>query len=211
MNRETFIAALAVGLLKLLFSTLRLKLEDRSGFMKQHPDFPILCVFWHNRILAITPAFLKWYPAKGRKGVSVLTSPSRDGEILAKVMAGFRMGSIRGSSNKRASAAAKECIRLLESGGDLAVTPDGPRGPRYVMSPGLILMAQQTGARILPLHARFSRCIKMKTWDEFRIPLPFSTIHIIADSYQEIPPTATEAEFEFQRKRIETLLNHETH
>lgn len=209
MNREKLIAAIAVGILRLLFATLRVKLDDRSNLSRESPDFPIIIVFWHNRILAITTAFLKAYPYKKRKGVSVLTSPSRDGEILSQIMAGFRMGSIRGSSNKRASAATKECIRLLETGADLAVTPDGPRGPRYVMSPGLILMAQQTGARIMPMHAHFSRCIKMKTWDEFRIPLPFSTVHIIADHYETIPPTATDAEFEFQRKRIETLLNNE--
>ncbi|HEY5792471.1 MAG TPA: lysophospholipid acyltransferase family protein [Chthoniobacterales bacterium] len=209
MSREKWIAALAVGILRLLFGTLRVKIEDRSGFTRKSPDFPVIVTFWHNRILAITTAFLEVYPNHLRKGVSVLTSPSRDGEILSQIMAGFRMGSIRGSSNKRASAAAKECIRRLESGADLAVTPDGPRGPRYVMSPGLILMAQQTGARILPVHAHFSRCLKMKTWDEFRIPLPFSTVHIVASPYETIPPTATEAEFEAQRKRIETILINE--
>lgn len=209
MNREKLIATIAVGILRLLFATLRVKLDDRSNLSRESPDFPIIVVFWHNRILAITTAFLKAYPYSKRKGVSVLTSPSRDGEILSQIMAGFRMGSIRGSSNKRASVATKECIRLLETGADLAVTPDGPRGPKYVMSPGLVLMAQQTGARILPMHAHFSRCIKMKTWDEFRIPLPFSTVHIIAAPYETIPPTETDADFEFQRKRIETILNNE--
>lgn len=209
MNREKLIATIAVVILRLLFATLRVKLDDRSNLSRESPDFPIIVVFWHNRILAITTAFLKAYPYSKRKGVSVLTSPSRDGEILSQIMAGFRMGSIRGSSNKRASVATKECIRLLETGADLAVTPDGPRGPKYVMSPGLVLMAQQTGARILPMHAHFSRCIKMKTWDEFRIPLPFSTVHIIAAPYETIPPTETDADFEFQRKRIETILNNE--
>lgn len=209
MNREKLIATIAVVILRLLFATLRVKLDDRSNLSRESPDFPIIVVFWHNRILAITTAFLKAYPYSKRKGVSVLTSPSRDGEILSQIMAGFRMGSIRGSSNKRASVATKECIRLLETGADLAVTPDGPRGPKYVMSPGLVLMAQQTGARILPIHAHFSRCIKMKTWDEFRIPLPFSTVHIIAAPYETIPPTETDADFEFQRKRIETILNNE--
>jgi len=209
MSREKWIAALAVGILRLLFGTLRVKLEDRSGFTKQPPDFPVIFVFWHNRILAVTSAVLRNYPWKRRKGVSVLTSPSRDGEILAQIVAGFRLGSIRGSSNKRASAATKECIRLLESGADLTVTPDGPRGPKYVLSPGLILMAQQTGARIIPIQAHFSRCLKMKTWDEFRIPLPFSSVHIVAHPYEIIPPTDTAAEFEAERKRIETILNHE--
>ncbi len=201
----TVVAVLARG----LFATIRLRVTDEAGFLAEPPDFPVIITFWHNRIIAITLTHHRFYPHATRKGVSVLTSPSRDGELLAAAMARFRMGAIRGSSSRRGSRALRECTRHLASGADLAVTPDGPKGPRYTLGPGLILLAQATGARILPVHAKFSRCIALKSWDGFRIPLPFSRIDVTIGPYQTIPQTPTEADFESQRQRIESLLRHE--
>jgi lysophospholipid acyltransferase (LPLAT)-like uncharacterized protein len=208
--REQLLAAVAVFLLKSLLATLRVRFEDRCGITRTSPDFPILFTFWHNRILAITKLFQQHYP-KGRGGVSVLTSPSRDGEILARIMAAFGMGAVRGSSSRRGATALRECLALIESGRDLAITPDGPRGPRYSLGPGLILLAQQSNARILPLHARFHHAITMKTWDGFQIPLPFSRIDVVADAYQTVPPTPTEEAFNAERQRLEKLLQDGTH
>jgi lysophospholipid acyltransferase (LPLAT)-like uncharacterized protein len=208
--RERLLAALAVFLLKALLATVRVRFEDRCGITRSSPDFPLLFTFWHNRILAITKGFKPYYPP-GRGGVSVLTSPSRDGEILARIMAGFGMGAVRGSSSRRGATALRECLDLIESGRDLAITPDGPRGPRYTLGPGLILLAQQSNARILPLHAHFHRAITMKTWDGFKIPLPFSRIDIIAAPYETIPPTPTEEAFAAERQRLEKLLQDGTH
>lgn len=199
-----------MGILKLLLATVQVRFEDRCGITRESPPFPILFTFWHNRILAITIAFQRYYPA-GRGGVSVLTSPSRDGEILARVMAGFGMGAVRGSSSRRGAVALRECLTLLEGGRDLAITPDGPRGPRYQLGPGVVLLAQQSEARILPMHARFHRAITMKTWDGFQIPWPFSRVDIIADTYQRISPTETEEAFAAERERLECLLRDGTH
>lgn len=205
--REKILAGLAAGILKVLLATVRVRIEDRSGLMKNSPDFPLIYTFWHNRILAITAAFKRAYPA-GRPGVSVLTSPSRDGEILARVMASFGMGAIRGSSSKRGPQALRECIAHLQTGADLAVTPDGPRGPKYQLGPGLILLSQQTEARILPIQAKFSSAWVMKSWDSFRIPKPFSRVDILLHPYEKIPPTPTHGDFEAERMRIQNLLNH---
>jgi lysophospholipid acyltransferase (LPLAT)-like uncharacterized protein len=100
-------------------------------------------------------------------------------------------------------------VDWLGSGADLAVTPDGPKGPRYSLGPGLILLAQKTGARILPVHVKFSRAIALKSWDGFRIPLPFSRLDITMGPYETIPPTPTDEAFEAERLRIETLLKNE--
>ncbi len=208
--RERLLAFCAVVVLKALLATVRVRFDDRCGLTRESPDFPLLFTFWHNRILGITAGFQRYYP-KGRKGVSVLTSPSRDGEILARIMAGFGMGSVRGSSSRRGATAVRECLTLLEGGRDLAVTPDGPRGPKYRLGPGVLLLAQQSRARIVPIHARFHRAVTMKTWDGFQIPLPFSRIDIIAAPYETIPPTETEEAFETQRNRLETLLKDGTH
>jgi lysophospholipid acyltransferase (LPLAT)-like uncharacterized protein len=208
MNRELLLALIGSGITRLLFATLRLRVVDHAGYFETPPDFPIIFTFWHNRILAITLAHLRHYQ-RDRKGVHVLTSPSRDGEILAQLMARFRMGAIRGSSSRRGSRAIMECVDWLKSGGDLAVTPDGPKGPRYTLSPGLVLLAQTTGARILPMHAHFSRALEIKSWDGFRIPLPFSRVDVTLATYETIPPTPTPEAFEAERRRIETLLRNE--
>ena len=84
MNRESFLANLAVLILRLIFLTVRLKVNDPIGFGQSTPKGPLILCFWHNRILAITLSFLREYPHDKRKGVTVLTSPSRDGEILSQ-------------------------------------------------------------------------------------------------------------------------------
>ena len=207
MNRERILAVLGATILKSLFMTLRIRIVDESGFQKDPSTDPVLFCFWHNRILGITFAFQRIYP-KHRRGVTVLTSASKDGEILARLVAEFQMGSVRGSSSRGGSRALLELIRLVQSGRDIAITPDGPRGPRYSLGPGVIQLAQSTGAKILPLHAQFSRCFQMKTWDGFIIPLPFSSVSINVGSPIRIPEEATHTEFEFERNKLEEILKH---
>jgi len=205
-NKQEFLAAIAANLARLIFSTIRLRMNDRSGFLTSPPEGPRIMVFWHNRIPAISIGFLRHYPRRHptRKGVSVLTSPSKDGDILAGVMANLGMGSVRGSSSRRGSTAIRELTALLESGVDLAITPDGPRGPKYSLGPGAVFLSQKTGIPIMLLHARYHNAIRLKTWDSFAIPLPFSRVDITIDPYMTIDPEATDLESE--RLRIETLL-----
>jgi len=205
-NKQEFLAAIAANLARLIFSTIRLRMTDRSGFLTSPPEGPRIMVFWHNRIPAISIGFLRHYPRRHptRKGVSVLTSPSKDGDILAGVMANLGMGSVRGSSSRRGSTAIRELTTLLESGVDLAITPDGPRGPKYSLGPGAVFLSQKTGIPIMLLHARYHNAIRLKTWDSFAIPLPFSRVDITIDPYMTIDPEATDLESE--RLRIETLL-----
>jgi hypothetical protein len=205
-NKQEFLAAIAANLARLIFSTIRLRMNDRSGFLTSPPEGPRIMVFWHNRIPAISIGFLRHYPRRHptRKGVSVLTSPSKDGDILAGVMANLGMGSVRGSSSRRGSTAIRELTTLLESGVDLAITPDGPRGPKYSLGPGAVFLSQKTGIPIMLLHARYHNAIRLKTWDNFAIPLPFSRVDITIDPYMTIDPEATDLESE--RLRIETLL-----
>jgi lysophospholipid acyltransferase (LPLAT)-like uncharacterized protein len=207
MTRERLLALTGAAILKMLFLTLRLRIEDRSGVLKENGDAPVIVCFWHNRILGITFAFDRIYPKK-RNGVTVLTSPSKDGEILAQLVGAFDMKAVRGSSSRRGSSALLELVRLIRGGRDIAITPDGPRGPRYSLGPGIILLAQSTGVRIVPAHASFSRCVRMKTWDGFIIPLPFSKVSVTLDGALTIPGELTGEEFEEKRKNLEDLLKH---
>lgn len=188
---------------------MRLQVEDRIGFTTGKHDGPVIMCFWHNRILGITLSFIRKYPHGERAGVSVLTSPSKDGEILAGVARGFGMGAVRGSSSRRGSQALRELVRLVEAGGDIAITPDGPRGPRYKLGPGAILLAQTTGAVLAPVHAKFSWFIQLKTWDGFIIPLPFSKVSVTVDHAIPVPRELGAEEFEQTRLKLETLLKNE--
>jgi lysophospholipid acyltransferase (LPLAT)-like uncharacterized protein len=207
MTRERLLALTGATILKTLFLTLRLRIEDRSGVLKEDAGSPVIVCFWHNRILGITFAFDRIYPKK-RAGVTVLTSPSKDGEILAQLVGAFGMKAVRGSSSRRGSRALLELVKLIRSGRDIAITPDGPRGPRYSLGPGIILLAQTTGTRIVPAHASFSRCVRMKTWDGFIIPLPFSKVSVTIDKALAIPAELTAEEFETKRQNLEDLLKH---
>jgi lysophospholipid acyltransferase (LPLAT)-like uncharacterized protein len=209
MTRESFLAGLGVLILRLLFSTIRLKVNDGPGLGTNSIKGPVIICFWHNRILGITIAFIRRYPKNLRDGVTVLTSPSKDGEILARVVGGFKMGAVRGSSSRRGSQALRELVTLIEKNGDIAITPDGPRGPRYKLGPGAVSLAQLTGAKIVPMHAKFSRCVRMKTWDGFIIPLPFSTVSVTVGEPISVPRELTDEEFEATRLGLETLLKNE--
>lgn len=204
MKREYFLAAVASLLARIIFRTLRVQVIDRSGFMSTPPDNPVLMAFWHNRIPGIAVGFLRRYHHRTRKGVVVLTSPSKDGDILSGVMAHLGMGSVRGSSSRRGSTAIRELTAKLEEGYDLAITPDGPRGPKYSLGAGVVFLAQKTGLPIMPLHATYHCAWLLKTWDSFAIPLPFSRVDILVDNYITIDPALVDIETE--RLRIEQLL-----
>ncbi|PWU10717.1 MAG: hypothetical protein C5B47_01815 [Verrucomicrobia bacterium] len=206
ISREKFLAFLISHSMRLLFATLRLRVVDHAGFTtsSSSSSSPVIIAFWHNRICAVTLTFLRKYP-RTRRGVMVLTSPSRDGEILAQVMAAFRMGSVRGSSSRRGGEALLALTAKLRQGFDIAITPDGPRGPKYCLHPGLIFLARSTGAQILPIHARFSRALRLKSWDGFRIPVPFSRVEVTIGPYESV----AEEQDAFERARLESILKNE--
>lgn len=209
MNREKLFGTAANALIRLLFATIRLRFDDRIGFTTGQYQKPVIMCFWHNRVLGITLCHLRRYPHGRRPGVTVLTSPSRDGEIIAQVARGFGMGAVRGSSSRRGGQSLRELVSIVEKNGDIAITPDGPRGPRYRLGPGAILLAQTTGAVLAPVHATFSRCLRLKTWDGFIIPLPFSTVSVTVDEMIPVPRELTKEEFEILRARLETQLKNE--
>jgi lysophospholipid acyltransferase (LPLAT)-like uncharacterized protein len=187
-------------LLKLFSYTLRIKLEDRAGFYASTRSSPFLLCIWHNRILGSVLADYRLNRTRPLP-LSVLTSASKDGGILAGFVHHFRMGNIRGSSSKRGAAALLETRGKLQAGCDIAITPDGPRGPCYHLAPGIVFFAANSATPIVPVVVKMTAFWKFgKRWDAFRLPKPFSQILI---SYLEpLPigavndPTALQAECE---------------
>ena len=152
------------------------------------------------------PIVYKEYLSK-RKG-TVLTSPSRDGQIIVEVMKRFGVHSIRGSTNKSPVKALRESINCLQdqNRGDLAVTPDGPRGPSRVMKLGAIKVAQMADVPIMPITISYSKCIELKTWDNFQIPLPFSRVSVVLHEFHWISKSITKEEIGESALAIEKVL-----
>lgn len=185
--------------------TLRFEIYDRCGVTTSaDPIRPVVYALWHNRIFTMPPI---WWRTGGnlRKSV-VLTSASKDGAILAAAMNVFGLGAVRGSSSRRAVAALIGMKRALKEGLDVCITPDGPRGPRYSFHPGVVKLAQSTGAPIVPIHLHFANCWRLKTWDGLIIPKPFSTVTVVFDELVFIPPSLDQPAFERQVERVKNIL-----
>ena len=128
---------------------------------------PVILAFWHGRML-MAPFFYR-----GR-GLRILISHHTDGELIHRVMSRFGFKSVRGSTRRKGSAAFRELIRWCRQGWDIAITPDGPRGPRYVVQKGVIELARKTGLPIVPVTYSTERRLMCSSWDEMVIPRPFT-------------------------------------
>ncbi len=131
-----------------------------------------IAIFWHNRILPIM-----W--TERDQGVVTLVSRSRDGELIARALKKLGYCVVRGSSSKGIVSSTRVLIEELKEGKIVAIIPDGPKGPIYTVKPGIISLAQATGAPMLPLTAKISSYWKVNSWDGFMIPKPFSEVTIV--------------------------------
>lgn len=128
---------------------------------------PLIACFWHGRLLIM---FKAWHtPQK----LHMLSSTHPDGEIVGRVIENFGFGSVLGSSTKGGKKAFLSMVKILHNGESVGITPDGPRGPRHHISPGVIRMARLGKADILPLTYSVTKGTHLKTWDKFLLPFPF--------------------------------------
>ena len=202
---SAFYGLLAGWAMKLIVSTLRLEVRDPGGIGAAgavHP--PVIYILWHNRFFTVPAAWQRLCGAR-RRSVT-LTSASRDGDMVARAMAVFGLGAIRGSSSRRGVAALVGLKRALHDGFDICLTPDGPRGPRYELQPGAIKLAESSGAPIIPVHVRFGAAWRLQTWDRFVIPKPFSRVEVTFGEAIHLPRGMDPAAFETARIELESLL-----
>jgi len=195
-----------------LGATVRFRVDDRGGFFSGAPKERVIFAIWHNRLglaLKLYNYFLRRHEP-GRK-LAGLVSASKDGGFLAHVLELFQVEPVRGSSSRRGPQALRELVSWGERGYDLAITPDGPRGPRYTVRDGVIATAQLTGFPILPISYRLSWKIQLKSWDRFQLPLPFSICEVVAGKPMVIPREATESQREELRQQLEAELRAITH
>jgi len=160
-----FIAYLIV---KLINITLKKNYHNNQAIPKQ----PFILSFWHGELL-FTP--IAYFGATSLP-ISGMISEHRDGETITKTMEYLGVGAIRGSSSKGGVKALLNAIKAYKSGVCVAITPDGPRGPRHSIAPGIIMLAQKLDAKIVSLTIKPTKYWQFNSWDKFFIPKPFSTI-----------------------------------
>jgi len=198
---QHFVAWLVFMVERSVTATLRCEWRDGSGLAEATSGQPVIFCLWHNR-LAISMLVHRRHPRK----LAALVSASKDGALLAAVLGTFGVEQVRGSSSRRGAQALLELTSRAELGYDLAVTPDGPRGPRYVVQKGVISLAQVTGLPIVPVTCNTNRKISLKSWDGFQIPLPFSRCELILKEPMLVPREACEVKREALRLELEGCL-----
>lgn len=156
--------------------------------------------FWHGRIF---PATYYWR----NRGIVVMTSMNLDGEAIAQCIQRFGYGVARGSSSRGGLRALAQLSRDIQRGKDAAFTIDGPRGPRYVAKQGPVLLAYKSGAAILCFHISMKRRIQLRSWDEFQIPLPFTTAIVLKAPPIWVPPNATEEQLRALHEQMQKVLD----
>lgn len=139
-------------------------------------SFQCIVSLWHNRVFV--PCYFYRYVLQGKKVVmSMLTSASKDGAMLATVAQDYGMRAVRGSSHRRGVAGFMDMIAELKDGCSMCITPDGPKGPLYKCHPGVIKLASKSGLPIIPLRIQYHSFWRInKAWDGFVIPKPFSRV-----------------------------------
>lgn len=162
-------------LLRLWGRSLRFEVtpEDFARWTKH--DEPVAIVLWHNRLFLAAEIVRRF--RTGRPAYA-LVSASQDGAWLSAFfhLAGLR--TVRGSSSRLGREAATALVDTLRAGHDVGITPDGPRGPRYEFKPGAIIVARRTRAPLLLVGAEFASAWRLRSWDRFRIPRPFSRVRM---------------------------------
>ena len=126
--------------------------------------------------------------------------------FLASILEYFRVQPVRGSSSRRGAQALVELTGWAERGYDLAITPDGPRGPRYRVQEGVMALAQVTGLPIIPASYYLGWKFQAKSWDRFQIPFPFSFCEVILGKPVRVPREALDPEREALRQQLEQSL-----
>lgn len=167
------LATLAPWIVRLLALTWRVTRSGDAGRTLQQSGSPWLVAMWHGSMLTMMP--LRHH--RGR-GIGVLVSPSDDGALAAVALRHFRYRIVRGSLSRGGASALRSMQDLLATGGQLVLTPDGPRGPRHTMNVGVAWLARATGAPVLPVGCAVDRAWRLRSWDQFTIPKPFARVHV---------------------------------
>lgn len=173
----------ATRVIKTLFATVRhryLPLGENLDPKDRQDSGRSIFAIWHENLLC--PAVLF-----GHRDIAVLISKHADGQLLAPLIASMGMSTVLGSTNRGGVDAVRKLIAGDAPWRHLAVTPDGPRGPRRIVQPGIIYVAARTGMTIVPVGVGYRRPFRFKSWDRFAVPKPFGRATIVTADPVAVP------------------------
>jgi len=165
-------AAVALGpiFIRALYATWRVTEVNADGWRAlRAKKKPFVFALWHGELLPL----VMWHRFQG---VKILISEHRDGEMIARIINRFGFPAIRGSTTRGGARALLAMCDWLASGGEVAVTPDGPRGPARTFASGAIVAAHRVGAPIVAVGVSASSAWRLRSWDGFMIPKPFARV-----------------------------------
>lgn len=188
-------------LLRLLGHTIRFTEIGAEAWRPKTPRAEnAIYAFWHSSLL-MASFFYR------HRGIVGLISHSRDGELLARVLEPMGYVLVRGSTSRGRFSALRGLVRHLNRGLDVALAPDGPRGPREIVQPGIIELARLTGRRIVPFVFDASRRRRLNSWDRMIVPMPFSRVVLAFEEPVLVGRRADREETEAKRKLLEERLH----
>jgi len=195
------LAALAV---RLLGATLRLTIFGLDSLAPAWREgCPLIYALWHGRLLMVPWVSARLAPVHGDRTIRVLASRSRDGELIARFARRFGLETVRGSSSRGGAAALRGLAAALRAGDDVVVAPDGPRGPRHRVQPGLAALAAMTGAPVVPIAFAARPARTLDTWDAFMVPVPFARCALV---FGDIVRVDAKDDRDAARVRLESAL-----
>ena len=198
-----------------VLATVRYRLGNHSDYFgpqtkreaQENPTRQVIYCLWHNRLASCIRAYNRFgRPRSPAASIAALVSASKDGALLAAILECFKLQPVRGSSSRRGSQAVLELTSWAAQGYDLAITPDGPRGPCYQLQDGILALAQITGLPILPVSFNLTWKIRLKSWDRFQIPLPFARCEVLVGEVIRVPRDVTDAQRAELRQELQRRL-----
>lgn len=198
-----FLHALVLG----VAATCRISVRDPGGILPMIRGRPVIFAVWHNRLAFSMIVYRRLFRSGlGGRRMAALVSASRDGAFLAAILESFSVVPVRGSTSRRGPQALVEMKSLAEAGHHLAITPDGPRGPRYRAQIGMLGLARITGFPIVPVSVNCAWRWDAPSWDRFQVPLPFARCEISLGEPMEVDVSSDDVALEQGRALIESRL-----
>ncbi len=188
------------GALQLLARTWRFRVVNGgaiAGLRAARRNF--IFSLWHGQLLP-----LLWHHRD--EGVVLLISEHRDGELIARAAESLGYALVRGSTTRGGGRALIAIIRELQAGREVAITPDGPKGPAGKYAPGALIAAHRSGAVILPIAAVADRAWRLKSWDRFMIPKPFARVTVAYGNPEKVRAATPRAASE-EAPLFEAIMN----
>jgi lysophospholipid acyltransferase (LPLAT)-like uncharacterized protein len=198
--RWALVGTLGKALLWLWAKTARIEVSGGGAYRElRRQKKPVILLVWHGRIF-LAPYFFR------NRGIMPLVSPSRDGEIVTRIVRRWGYKVSRGSSSHTIVRAWFEMKRELEAGGEVIIVPDGPRGPSRELKSGCLKLAQQTGAPLVPFTFAASRKKVFASWDRFLVFKPFARVLAVLGEPIAVDAALHGEALETERKRVERIL-----